>query len=64
MGTTVWLDQTTRDALRLAQAEFGTSSVNATIRRLLERPALDARTLFALHGKAIQSVLAQVPSAE
>src|SRR5688500_5765131 len=57
MGTTVWVDDSTREALRRLQQEFGTDSVNSTIRRLLDRPALDARTLFALHRDAIRGVL-------
>lgn len=57
MGTTVWVDDDTRQALRRLQKEFGTDSVNATLRRLIERPALDARTLFALHRDAIRAVL-------
>ncbi|MFO1535954.1 MAG: nucleotidyltransferase family protein [Thermoplasmatota archaeon] len=57
MGTTVWVDDATRRDLRRLQQELGARSANDTIRRLLDRPALDARTLFALHRDAIQAVL-------
>jgi predicted nucleotidyltransferase len=57
MGTTVWVDDATRRDLRRLQKELGVGSVNETIRRLLDRPALDARTLFALHRDAIRAVL-------
>lgn len=57
MGTTVWLDEETREALRRLQAQLGTGSANATIRRLLDQPASDARTLFARHRTAIAAIL-------
>jgi predicted nucleotidyltransferase len=57
VGTTVWVDDETRKALRRLQRELGADSVNATIQRLLERRALDARTVFALHRDAIKAVL-------
>lgn len=57
MGTTVWIDTATRLELRRVQVEFGAASVNDTIKRLLARPALDARTLFALHRDAMKAIL-------
>jgi predicted nucleotidyltransferase len=57
MGTTVWVDDGTRKALRRLQRELGTESVNDTIRCLIERRALDARAVFALHRDAIKAVL-------
>lgn len=56
-GTTVWIDDDTRDALRRLQEALGTPSVNATIRRLLEQPATDARAIFASHRKPIRDVM-------
>ncbi|MHB8634689.1 MAG: hypothetical protein ACYDBQ_12145 [Thermoplasmatota archaeon] len=53
VGTTVWLDAETREALRRTQGRLGEPSAGATIRRLLDRPELDARTLFALHRAGI-----------
>lgn len=57
MGTTVWIDDATRAALRRLQRQLGTPSVNATIQRLLQNPAQDAHTLFARHRKAIRAIL-------
>lgn len=57
MGTTVWIDADTREALRRLQASLGTHSVNATIRRLIERPEPDARTIFGQHRQAIRQIL-------
>lgn len=57
MGTTVWVDDDVRGALRRLQVALGADSVNATIRRLLEQPALDARTIFAKHRPAIRAIL-------
>lgn len=57
MGTTVWIDADTRQALRKLQRELGTGSVNATIRRLLEQPAPDARALFAKHRAEIRAIM-------
>lgn len=57
MGTTVWVDDETRKALRRLQEALGADSANATIRRLIEQPATDARTLFARYGKAIRAIL-------
>src|ERR1051325_2689385 len=59
MGTTVWVDDETRKALRRLQRDLGAASANDTIRRLIERPSLDARTLFALHRAAIAALLAR-----
>jgi predicted nucleotidyltransferase len=59
MGTTVWVDDETRKALRRLQRDLGAASANDTIRRLIERPSLDARTLFALHRDAIAALLAR-----
>lgn len=59
MGTTVWVDDETRAALRRLQEALGTDSVNATIGRLVKQPALDARTIFAAHRDAIQAILRQ-----
>jgi predicted nucleotidyltransferase len=59
MGTTVWVDETTREGLRQVQERLGLPSVNATIQHLLERPAIDARTLFALHRDQIREILAR-----
>ena len=57
MGTTVWIGKDTRQDLRRLQDQLGTPSVNATIRRLLERPAPDARALFAIHRAGIMAVI-------
>lgn len=57
MGTTVWVSDGTREALRELQKALGESSADATIRRLIERPGLDARTIFALHHDAIKAIL-------
>jgi predicted nucleotidyltransferase len=57
VGTTVWIDDSIRAELRRLQADFKSSSVNDTIRRPILRPALDARTLFALHHDAINTIL-------
>lgn len=57
MGTTVWVDDGTRAALRRLQSALGTDSVNATIRRLLEQPPADARSLFSKHRSAIAAIL-------
>ena len=57
MGTTVWIDEAVRRALRERQEQFGARSVNETIRRLLEAPGVDARTLFLRHGKEIKRIL-------
>ncbi|HLE97266.1 MAG TPA: nucleotidyltransferase domain-containing protein [Candidatus Thermoplasmatota archaeon] len=57
MGTTVWIDDGTREALRTLQRTLGTGSVNATIRRLLDQPATDAHSLFARHRAAIRAIL-------
>lgn len=59
MGTTVWVDETTRAHLRRLQESLGTSSVNETIRRLLEQPATDARGLFTKHGREIRRIMRQ-----
>lgn len=59
MGTTVWIDAQTRERLRELQDAFGTPSVNATIQRLLDQPAMDARALFAKHSQAIRRLLAR-----
>lgn len=56
-GTTVWIDSATREKLRRLQASFGTDSVNATIRRLIESPTQDARALFAKHRAEIRAIL-------
>lgn len=56
-GTTVWVDEGTRDALRERQAQLGARSVNETIRRLLATPGPDARSLFALHRKEIGALM-------
>ena len=57
MGTTVWLSSATREDLRRLQAQLGLGSVDAAVRHLLARPAIDARTLFAVHRKAILAIL-------
>lgn len=57
MSTTIWVDRETRLALRRLQEAFGTGSANATIRRLIEQPSTDARTLFARHRDAIRAIL-------
>lgn len=57
MGTTVWIDDETRSALRKLQASFGTPSVNATIQRLIAQPSPDARALFAVHREGIREIL-------
>lgn len=59
MGTTVWVEDDVRAELRRLQETLRTSSVNDTLRRLLARPALDARTLFAMHAQAIGRLLDQ-----
>lgn len=59
MGTTVWVEDDTRESLRRLQADLGTSSVNDTLRHLLARPSLDARTLFAMHREAIAGLMAR-----
>lgn len=53
----MWVDDETRAALRELQDAFGADSVNATIRRLIDRPSLDARTIFALHKDGIATIL-------
>ena len=57
MGTTVWIDDGTRQELRRLQDAFGDPSVNATIRRLIAQPAMDARAIFARHRDTIRAVL-------
>ncbi|MHB1261233.1 MAG: nucleotidyltransferase family protein [Thermoplasmatota archaeon] len=57
MGTTVWIDDETRQELRRLQDAFGTPSVNATIRRLIEKPTLDAHTIFTRHKTAVSAIL-------
>lgn len=57
MGTTVWVDDDTRTALRRLQEELGTDSVNATLQALLRRPAPDARMLFGMHREAVAAIL-------
>lgn len=57
MGTTVWIDDETRRELRRLQDAFGAPSVNATIRRLIEKPTLDAHTLFLRHKQAVAAIL-------
>jgi predicted nucleotidyltransferase len=57
VGTTVWIDESTRADLRRLQDAFALPSANATIRRLIEAPALDARALFAIHREAIRAIL-------
>src|SRR5688500_17699042 len=57
MGTTVWLSSETREDLRRLQGQLGVGSVDAAVRHLLARPAVDARTLFAVHRKAIAATL-------
>lgn len=53
----MWIDEGTREALRRLQVAFGTDSVNATIRRLIEQPSPDAQGLFAKHHDAIRTIL-------
>lgn len=57
MGTTVWLSSATREDLRRLQGQLGLGSVDAAVRHLLARPAIDARTLFAVHRKGIVAIL-------
>lgn len=57
MGTTVWVEDATRDELRMSQHDLGTNSVNATIQYLTRKPALDARALFAVHFETIRSLM-------
>ncbi len=59
MGTTVWVDDGTRAELRRLQASLRLPSVDATIRRLLEHPTRDARSLFGRHHDAIREVLSR-----
>jgi len=59
VGTTVWIDDDTRRELRRLQDAFGAPSVNATIRRLIETPTLDARTIFHRHKDAVAAILAR-----
>ena len=57
MGTTVWLSSATREDLRRLQDQLHLPSVESTVRHLLERPAVDARALFAVHRKRIAAIL-------
>lgn len=57
MGTTVWIDESTRMALRELQKAYGTRSVNETLQRLLAQPPPDARALFATHRPQIEAIV-------
>lgn len=57
MGTTVWLSTATREDLRRLQGQLGLGSVDAAVRHLLARPAVDARTLFAAHRREVALIL-------
>jgi predicted nucleotidyltransferase len=57
VGTTVWIEDDTRRRLRRLQEAFGVTSVNATIRRLIDKPTLDAHTLFRRHRKELTAIL-------
>lgn len=57
MGTTVWVDDETREKLRRLQDEMGTGSVNETIRRLIDEPPLTAQALFVRYHDEIQAIL-------
>jgi hypothetical protein len=57
MGTTIWVEEGTREALRRLQEQLGTDSANATIRRLIDQPATDARTLFSRHRQGIRAIV-------
>lgn len=57
MGTTVWLEDATREKLRELQRALGARSVNETIERLMAQPAPDARALFAAHRGAIEAIM-------
>ena len=57
MGTTVWVDEETREELRRLRSAFGPDSVDSTIRCLIARPPEDARFIFAAHRSAIEGIM-------
>ncbi|HLE47810.1 MAG TPA: nucleotidyltransferase domain-containing protein [Candidatus Thermoplasmatota archaeon] len=57
MATTVWVETKVREALRHIQEALGTTSANATILRLIEQPAPDARSLFSRYRKPIREIM-------
>lgn len=59
MGTTIWVEERVRDALRDLQENLRTNSANETILRLLEQPSRGARDLFARHKAKVREVMAR-----
>lgn len=57
MGTTIWVDEETREELRRLQELLGKKSANETIRYLIAQPVPDARSLFHTHRSQIEPIL-------